>query len=80
MLFLSYACVSVSGVLFSIGVCVCDLLIFFQENRTYWLGYLPTDTRLWRDERRVPDPMPPRVPPTTTYLAAVGVLQQVPYI
>ena len=23
-------CVSVSGVLFSVGVCVCDLLIFLQ--------------------------------------------------
>jgi len=25
VLFLSYACVSASGVLFSVGVCVCDL-------------------------------------------------------
>jgi len=24
-------CVSVSGVLFSVGVCVCDLLIFLQR-------------------------------------------------
>jgi len=28
VLFLSCVCVSVSGVLFSVGVCVCDLLIF----------------------------------------------------
>jgi len=25
-------CVSVLGVLFSVGVCACDLLIFWQEN------------------------------------------------
>jgi len=30
VLFLSCACVSVSGLLFSVGVCVCDLFIFFQ--------------------------------------------------
>jgi len=30
VLFLSCACVSVSGVLFSVGVCVCDLLNFLQ--------------------------------------------------
>jgi len=28
VLFLPCLCVSVSGVLFSVGVCVCDLLIF----------------------------------------------------
>jgi len=32
VLFLLCACVSVSGVLFSVGVCVCDLLIFSQER------------------------------------------------
>ena len=32
MLFFSCACVSVSGVLFSVGVCVCALLIFSQMN------------------------------------------------
>jgi len=32
VLFLSCACVSVSGVLFSVGVCVCDLLIFLHEQ------------------------------------------------
>jgi len=32
MLFLSCACVSVSGVLFSVGVCVCDLLIFLHSG------------------------------------------------
>ena len=34
MLFLSCACVSVSGVLFSVGVCVCvcDLLIFLPDG------------------------------------------------
>jgi len=31
VLFLSCACVSVSGVLFSVGVCVCDLLIFLHQ-------------------------------------------------
>jgi len=31
VLFLSCVCVSVSGVLFSVGVCVCDLLIFLHE-------------------------------------------------
>jgi len=30
VLFLSCVCVSVSGVLFSVGVCVRDLLIFLQ--------------------------------------------------
>jgi len=29
VLFLSCACVSVSGVLFSVGVCVCELLMFY---------------------------------------------------
>jgi len=32
VLFLSCACVSVSGVLFSVGVCMCDLLIFLQVS------------------------------------------------
>jgi len=32
VLFLSCVCVSVSGVLFSVGVCVCDLLIFSRER------------------------------------------------
>ena len=31
VLFLSCVCVSVSGVLFSVGLCVCDLLIFLQH-------------------------------------------------
>ena len=30
VLFVSCVCVSVSGVLFSVGVCVCDLLILFM--------------------------------------------------
>jgi len=30
VLFLSCVCVSVSGVLFSVGVCVCDLLMFLH--------------------------------------------------
>jgi len=32
VLFLSGVCVSVSGVLFSVGVCVCDLLILLQPS------------------------------------------------
>ena len=34
VLFLPCVCVSVSGVLFSVGVCVCDLLIFFTQPGT----------------------------------------------
>ena len=33
MLFLSCACVSVSGVLFSVGVCVCVTCDFFYQSR-----------------------------------------------
>jgi len=33
VLFLSCVSVSVSGVLFSVNVCVCDLLIFLHELR-----------------------------------------------
>jgi len=33
MFTLSCACVSVSGVLFSVGVCVCDLLICLHGER-----------------------------------------------
>jgi len=32
-LFLSCVCVSVSGVLFSVGVCVCDLSIFLHKGK-----------------------------------------------
>ena len=32
VLFLLFVCVSVSGVLFSVVVCVCDLLIFFTPR------------------------------------------------
>jgi len=32
VLFLSCACVSVSGGLFSVGVCVCDLLILLHRD------------------------------------------------
>ena len=32
VLFLPCVCVSVSGVLFSVGVCVCDLLIYLQRQ------------------------------------------------
>jgi len=70
-----------------INVCVSgsawiDMCInsFFglQGKRTYWLGALPRERQRWRDARRVPDPMPPGVPPTNTGMAAIGVLQQVP--
>ena len=29
-------CVSLSGVLFSVGVCVCDLLIFLLQSSSLW--------------------------------------------
>jgi len=32
VLFLSCACVSMLGVLFSVGVCVCDLLIYLHKQ------------------------------------------------
>jgi len=47
-LFLSCACVSVSGVLFSVGVCVCDLLIFsiqVHELEREYGGYRNTTLR-----------------------------------
>ena len=40
--FLSCACVSVSGVLFSVGVRVCDLFIFIPEVLSTWWPRLHT--------------------------------------
>jgi len=39
VVFVVYVCVSVSGVLFSVGVCVCDLLIFLYSQTVIQLVF-----------------------------------------
>jgi len=62
VLFVSCVCVSVTGVLFSVGVCVCvyDLLIFLLQIHTVSASAAPPAV-LARIERR---PTTPRVNPT----------------
>jgi len=38
---LFWSCACVSGVLFSVGVCVCDLLIFLQGANSVWVADAP---------------------------------------
>jgi len=47
VLFLSCACVSVSGVLLSVGVCVCELLIFLHKTGYRWIDTWCAYQRSW---------------------------------
>jgi len=42
-------CVSLSGVLFSVGVCVCDLLMFLQVRRGWGTQNGTLDTCIYRE-------------------------------
>ena len=60
VLFLSCGCVSMSGVVFSVGVCVYDLLIFLhRQTSSYGYGLL-IDRLRWMYRYR-PPPHPPQV-------------------